>query len=377
MRFTASPKVKISVLIACYTAAAFAVLGGFARVCHLRAEHYENLASEGYRLTFSEMASQLSAIDTTLQKSLYSGAPELMTEQLERLSATLTTLSEGVREAERTAGGGALTEDGLKEHLGRLRRVTPADVGPFQASGIPGKRAKLLEGYGEITKSEAAAAASGFLELPMNRLRYAGARHEQGQPPVYVFTGGTTGAPVEITIAKTGGFIVGIKSSRIPKTNGLPPDEAVKLAGSFLKSAGFRNMRMTRYVTDDKILHIQFAHVKDGVVFYPDEISVSVGRDGGGITELNSIGYIMNYHNREMPSPQISEEDARAALSSRLNVLSHGMAVVPGDGGEIYCHEFRCESDTGRQCLVHINAETGAEENILLVRRSEDSLEII
>mgnify|MGYP000754913429 FL=1 len=46
---------------------------------------------------------------------------------------------------------------------------------------------------------------------------------------------------------------------------------------------------------------------------------------------------------------------------------------MPSAGtNELYCYEFHCTSPDGRQMLVYINADTGKEEQILLLEISEN-----
>ena len=59
-------------------------------------------------------------------------------------------------------------------------------------------------------------------------------------------------------------------------------------------------------------------------------------------------------------------------MSPRLTVLSHQMAVIPTEGKyEVYCHEFKCETESGRHYIIYVNAETGEEEKILILIESE------
>ena len=71
--------------------------------------------------------------------------------------------------------------------------------------------------------------------------------------------------------------------------------------------------------------------------------------------------------------PKITAEQARKQLSSELTVTDTSLAVVPSAGtNELYCYEFHCTSPDGRQMLVYINADTGKEEQILLLEISEN-----
>ena len=48
------------------------------------------------------------------------------------------------------------------------------------------------------------------------------------------------------------------------------------------------------------------------------------------------------------------------------------MAFVPSEGlSEVYCHEFLCRGKNGERVLVYIDAQTGMEEQILVLLEDE------
>jgi germination protein YpeB len=161
-------------------------------------------------------------------------------------------------------------------------------------------------------------------------------------------------------------------SSRIVEESVLSTKDAVKLAAKFLEEKGFKSMKESYYVTDGNILTVNFAYTQDSVICYPDLIKISVALDTGNICGFESQGYVMNHHEREIPSEEVSEEEARKSVSKQLSVLTHDMTIIPTSGkNEVYCHEFKCENGDGQKYIVYINAATGAEEKILIVMETE------
>jgi hypothetical protein len=53
------------------------------------------------------------------------------------------------------------------------------------------------------------------------------------------------------------------------------------------------------------------------------------------------------------------------------------MALIPRGGGEAYCHEFKCENEAGRRYMVYVDALTGEEERIVLVRETEGGVALL
>ncbi|MDR1821951.1 MAG: germination protein YpeB, partial [Oscillospiraceae bacterium] len=240
--------------------------------------------------------------------------------------------------------------------------------GPF-SSHISGLKPKLTEGAEEISKEDAEKKASEFTMI--DHVKLDGER--AGSLPVYMFSGKTGDAEVTIEVSKAGGYIVNTYSSYNPKEAKLDAPAAVEKAKEFLAGHGFESLKESYYMTNDNVITINFAYVKDDVIVYPDLIKVAVARDNGTIVSFEGQGYVMNHHERELPQPAVSVEDAKAKVSKSLTVLSEGLAIVPTGGkNEVFCHEFKCENKDGAHVIVYINAENGQEQQILLLQEDDN-----
>ena len=106
---------------------------------------------------------------------------------------------------------------------------------------------------------------------------------------------------------------------------------------------------------------------------YTDLIKVGVALDNGQIVEFDARGYLTNHTARELGKPKISEEAARKAVSPSLKIEQTGLALIPTAGlHEVYCYEFLCTGKNGEKLLVYIGADTGVEEQILLLLITEN-----
>ena len=123
----------------------------------------------------------------------------------------------------------------------------------------------------------------------------------------------------------------------------------------------------------DGTVTVNYAYEQGGVVFYTDLIKVEVARDTGDVTGYEAQGYVMHHHERNLPEPQVSAEQAQEKVSKNLTVLSTGLALIPTDGrNEVFVHEFKCEAEDGRHYIVYVNAETGREERVIVLIESEN-----
>jgi germination protein YpeB len=133
-------------------------------------------------------------------------------------------------------------------------------------------------------------------------------------------------------------------------------------------------MKQSYYNVSDNICTINCAYAKDDVYYYSDLIKVGVSLSDGKIVSLDTTTYLTNHIEREAFSAKIKITDAQKLISPYLNVKSTKKCVIPKESGkEVQCFEFTCEStDTGEQALVYINAQTGDEEDIMLLLSTDN-----
>lgn len=194
---------------------------------------------------------------------------------------------------------------------------------------------------------------------------------ENGNIVVYDFTvkikDGDSNNPMSISISKTGGHIVFMNYNREISEEKISQEEANNIGKEFLSTRGFSNMKETYYLKEGNAVTINYAYEQDGVVIYPDLIKVKIALDNGEILGMETTGYLNNHTERTISNVKISEENAKEKLNKNLELTSSGLAIIPTEWKtEIFCYEFKGKlNDT--DFLVYINAETGAEENILII----------
>ena len=172
---------------------------------------------------------------------------------------------------------------------------------------------------------------------------------------------------ISIAISKKGGHIVYTNANRDIGEQTLSYEEANQKAMDFLNSEGFANMKETYYLNENGIVTINYAYLQDNVMMYPDLIKVKVALDNGEILGIETSGYLNNHTERNIATNLISIEEAKKNLNPDLNIQSENLAMIPTEyQTEILCYEFKGKvEDT--EFLVYINAETGEEEDILII----------
>ena len=381
---------------------------------------YKRSFEQSMTRNVEDLSAEIDNIKNTLYKGMYAGTPEMMTQLSSKLWSDASTAKASLAElpvselhlentykflsqvgnfskslAKRYSDGETLTEDDRKslktlgEYADRLadnmwkveQRITNGELS-FEKAATEVQEAKnsdepsyitegftdfeegydnyptliydgpfsdhILEKNPEMLKSASAVTLSDALKKAEKACGTVGLSHddkndEQGKMPSYVFTKDST----TIAVTKNGGYL------------------SYMLCG--------RSVPTRSYEINGNVCLVNFAGTQGDITMYTDLIKVGVAMDNGDILSFDGRGYITNHKKRNLPEPKITAEQARKHLSSELTVTDTSLAVVPSAGtNELYCYEFHCTSPDGRQMLVYINADTGKEEQILLLEISEN-----
>ena len=179
---------------------------------------------------------------------------------------------------------------------------------------------------------------------------------------------------VDVDITKKDGKLVLLMSDRVVKEQKLKIEEAKEIGDKYLESLGLSNFDPTYYQTTENMTTINYAAVQDGVLLYPDLIKVKIAMDTGEVCSVECTGYIFNHTQRTNLTPKLTEEEAKANLSKDMKLEKARLAVIPtASNNEVLTYEFKgtIEDNT---FLIYINAETGKEENILILLETEGGI---
>ena len=198
---------------------------------------------------------------------------------------------------------------------------------------------------------------------------------ENAAVPVYTFTAKTKQEEsITATISKTGGHIVYLNSNRDVTVENLTFDDANEKGKSFLAEKGFENMEQTYYLKNEGVITINYAYSQDGVIMYPDLIKLKIALDDGEILGIETTGYLNNHTTRDISNVKITAQQAKQTLNKDLDIQSEKMAVIPTEWeSEILCYEFKGKIGE-TEYLVYINAETGDEEDILIITNTPNGV---
>ena len=174
-------------------------------------------------------------------------------------------------------------------------------------------------------------------------------------------------------ITRRGGFLAAAMSEAVPSQVRLTEEEGVHAAKALLEKMNYTDMAESYWQRYDNTLTVNFCYAPEGVRCYPDLVKVSVSLADGTLTGFEAQGYLTNHRQRNLPQPEVTEETAQESVSPLLTVVGSHLAIIPSRGErEVLCWEFLCENEEGAHVITYLNAQTGAEEKILLLMEDEN-----
>lgn len=178
----------------------------------------------------------------------------------------------------------------------------------------------------------------------------------------------------EADVSMKGGHVIWYLYNRAVGETKIDINQAKEIGRKFLESRGYKNMKDTYYLETGGIATINYAYTKNGITYYTDLIKVKVALDNGEVVGFEAKGYYMNHTERNLGTPKISQAEARAKVIRGEDIKASGLALIPTNyGTEILCYEFIGKLQD-KDFLVYINADTGAEEEVLLIINTEEGI---
>lgn len=180
---------------------------------------------------------------------------------------------------------------------------------------------------------------------------------------------------IYVDISKKGGWFINVICDKEVGSSSLSEEDAVHRGKEYLDKMGYLNMKETYYTITENIVTINYAYTQNDIIMYPDLVKVKVALDDGEVLGMEATGYLNNHVDRANLTPGISIDEARKNLNKNLEIISEGLAVIPKENTEeeVFCYEFKGRVE-GKEFLVYINADTGEEEEILVILETAEGV---
>ncbi|MEN2766161.1 germination protein YpeB [Ornithinibacillus xuwenensis] len=176
------------------------------------------------------------------------------------------------------------------------------------------------------------------------------------------YNNGNKNAYLDIT--QQGGHPINLLVDRPIGEKKISLNEGFTVAEKYIKEHGFDNMTLLNSSEFNNVGMYSFIYQQDDVRVFSDAIEVKIALDNGDILGLTSNNYFMNHHEREIPEPELTLDDARDYVNPNVQIQEEFLAVIDNDlGDEVLTYEFLglLGDDTYR---IFINAMDGTEEKV-------------
>lgn len=329
--------------------------------------------------------SQVGNCAAAVSKSLILNGESTATdkENLENLSDTAGKIAKIVNEAQITYNNAeywareldkkidnAIDGENLGSALGEIENEltdypTLVYDGPY-SDHIFEKEPEMLKDAETVSKNEALEIAARTVEWDKSLLETDG--EINGKMPAYRFSG----QGVTATVTMRGGYPLYMRKERVITDSLLSYEQALEKAKRYLSRMEMSGFTETYYSINEGVCVINMAYLDGETVCYTDLLKVGVAMDNGEIMLFEGSGYISNHKSRAFETPLHKAEEAQGKLSENLTVNERSIALIPTDSaGEVRCYEFKCTAKNGEEILIYINTQTLAEEDILILLKSD------
>ena len=316
-----------------------------------RAASHTDLSEEERQAlaSLSETADMLSQNVLTLESDLYTGTVTFEADRSGELASAVQNFS--------------AIEEEFPEYVS-------VDYDGKMSAHIGERLPLSLENAEEIDLSTAYEKAAAALCLDVDSLSFSG--ESGGTIPAYHFS---TENGAYVTVCKQGGAILSARNTCTAQAGEIGMEKALEIAKNYLTTIGYDGMRQAWYHRDGDTVTFRFVYEDQGIMVYPDMITVGVSLLDGEIMSLNAEDYVMNHHERVFKEPAVSQNEAAAGISNELEVTFARRAIILSSGMyETDCYEFLCRTEEGQEMLLYCDVETGKQCKLSLLNRTEDGI---
>ncbi|UQZ32430.1 germination protein YpeB [Paenibacillus sp. PK3_47] len=262
--------------------------------------------------------------------------------------------------------------DGFKTVDKRVSAYPELDWGPSVASIYDKRSVKMLGGK-PVTAEEIRAKALKYADLGSNAnvsIRENGTGTEWAS-----FTATVNSPqhkdPISMDFTVKGGLLISYNDNREVGQPRVSMEQAVAAAGDFLDKKGFPGMTAVSADRYDNLGNLTFVSSRNGVLIYPEKMTVRVGLDTGEPTGFQASDYVHEHQEkRQIPKPELTLAEARKKLNPDFKETYNRLAWIENeDAVELLTYEFGGRIN-GSQYRIYLNAADGHEEAVEEIRTS-------
>ncbi|MCA0754442.1 germination protein YpeB [Paenibacillus sp. N4] len=328
------------------------------------------IANFAYKTAVRDLSKQpLSPAEFETMKTLYAKSEEISKDlssmQQKVLSKNLRWMDVEIALASEHTNMDNTIIDGFKTVDKKVTEYPEINWGPSVSTMYEKRTINMLSGN-LVTAEDVRKEAAKFTKAPPESIKVV----ENGKGTEYAsfsatVTGGSNNQKkLQMDFTQKGGKLIWFMNPRPIGAKTIDIDKARSAADSFLASHDFPGMKAISYDMFNDTGTFTYVGVQSGVLIYPDQLTVKVALDNGEVVGLQANDFVYEHHERKLPSPILSKDEARKALNPAMNVREEQLALIDSDlGEEVLCYEFTGQIN-GSIYKIYINSENGLEESI-------------
>jgi len=189
--------------------------------------------------------------------------------------------------------------------------------------------------------------------------------------PMYTLGYQNNNLAAYLDLTVQGGYPLTLLVNRDIQQKTLSLHDGLLAAEQYLDDFKFDQMILLESSELNNIGVYSFIYEQDDVRIHPDHIDIKIALDNGDVLGVTAKDYFKNHHERTIPQPKLTLEEAKNFLNDHVSIEETNLAIIDDDlGEEILTYEFLgiFESDTYR---IFINAMNGREEKVERLKAAE------
>ncbi len=250
--------------------------------------------------------------------------------------------------------------------MGQTSKEEPEEIVDAPFSGEGNVKENRLAELEEVTSTRAEELLRGYLEAyHISEMQYTGETASRDMNCYNFVMTDDNGVELFAQVTKNGGKLAFFDLYEACEDKNFTVEGCDALAREYLKTLGIENVEAVWMSDAGMVADITYVSYDDGVLGYPDMIKVRVCESKGRVIGIDAKGYLINYTQRNLKAG-ISEAEAREKLSG-VEAEEGRLALIPVDGEEVLAYEYACTYGED-EYVVYLNARTGEEEEVFIVR---------
>ncbi|MCJ8011109.1 germination protein YpeB [Paenibacillus sp. KQZ6P-2] len=179
-------------------------------------------------------------------------------------------------------------------------------------------------------------------------------------------------AVISMDFTKKGGQLISYHDNRDIGKKSVTIQQAKDKADQFLTQKGYKDMTAVTADQYGNMGNLTYVSKQNGVLIYPEKITVRVGLDNGDVTGFQASDYVYEHkENRQIPKPKMTMDEVRKKLNPEFEETYSRTALIKDDQSkEVLCYEYGGNIN-GSKYRLFMDANDGSEKKVEELKSSD------